>query len=89
MRTIETTVYTFDELNSEAKDRALIDQVQFIMEVDGLLTEDSAYYPAVVKMEENKTPWFLAETLFHDYRDQLIADIQANNYEFTQEGKLI
>lgn len=84
MRTIRTKVYQFGELSKSAKDKALIWFIEVLFMGD--IPEDSPYMPAVEKMERMRTPWFLAETLFHDYRPQLIADIEANEYEFKADG---
>jgi hypothetical protein len=85
MRTIRTKVYQFGELSKAAQDQALCDWIEILME--GEFPEDSPYYPAVIEMERMGTPWFLGETLFHDYRQYLIEDIEANEYNFTKDGK--
>ena len=83
-RTIRTKIYTFDELNQTAKEKAIVDMVNFEISIG--IDEDSVYYPAVVRMEEMQTPWFLAETLYFDYKEYLIETIKANNYYYLQDG---
>lgn len=84
MRTVRTKVYQFSELSEQAKNKALIWFIEVLMQFEW--PEDSPYMPAAEKMEQMKTPWFLPETLFHDYRPQLVADIEANEYEFKADG---
>ena len=84
MKTIRTKVYQFDELNETAKEKAIVNQLNFEIEIG--IDEDSPYYPAVVKMDKMQTPWFLAETLFFDYKETLIDTIKANEYYFLQDG---
>ena len=86
MKTIKIKLYKFDELSQQSKDVALIDHIEFLIET-GLFDEKSAYWPAVQKMQQMQTPWFLGETLFHDYKDALIEDIKINDYDFTKDGK--
>ena len=84
MRTVRTKVYQFSELSKEAQEKALIWFIDMLMQFEW--PEDSPYTPAAVKMEQMRTPWFLPETLFHEYREYLIADIEANEYEFKADG---
>lgn len=86
MRTIRTKVYQFSELSEQAKTKAIIWFIESVLCNGGEWPEDSPYMPAAEKMEQMKTPWFLPETLFHDYRPQLVADIEANEYEFKADG---
>lgn len=85
MRTIRTKVYQFSELSEQAKQTAIIEQAKFEIEI---MDEGSIFYPAAVEMDKMQTPWFLLETLVHDYRDELIEAIEINEYHFTQDGKM-
>ena len=85
MKTIRTKVYQFSELTKEAQDKALCWFIEVLMQFE--FPEDSPYMPAIVKNEKSQTPWFIPETLFHEHRDSLIADIEANEYDFTKDGK--
>jgi hypothetical protein len=85
MKTItkEYQVYSFDELDENGKNKALLDQVEFELET---MDENSPFYQAVLDNEKNQTPWFTGETIFHDYRDLLIETIKANEYRFLADG---
>jgi len=83
-RTIRTKVYQFNELNETAKQKAIVDQIKFEIEIG--IDEDSPFYPAVERMEKMQTPWFLGETLFFDYKEILIEIIQANDYYYLIDG---
>lgn len=88
MRTIRTKVYKFNELSEKAQFTALCDQIQFEIQV---MDENSQYYQTALEMEANKTPWFLAESLYHtpELKQMLIETIESNEYEFTSNGKMI
>lgn len=85
MRTIRTKVYQFSELSEQAKFNAIVEQAKFEIEI---MDEGSIFYPASVEMDKMQTPWFLLETLVHDYRDELIEAIEINEYHFTADGKM-
>jgi len=85
MKTIRTKVYQFSELSNTAQDAAICWFIEVLMQFE--FPEDSPYMPAIEKNERNQTPWFIPETLFHEHRAELIADIEANKYEFTKDGK--
>ena len=84
MRTIRTKVYQFSELSKTAQDKAILWFIEVLFMFEW--PENSPYIKAADEMERMRTPWFLTETLFHDYRPQLIADIEANGYEFKADG---
>jgi len=83
MRAIMTRLYQFDELSDEAKNKALMDQVEFEIET---MDENSPFYSISEEMERMQTPWFLGETIFHEHREELIETIKANKYEFFSNG---
>lgn len=85
MKTVQITLYEFDELSMEARDRAISDQINFEIET---MNEDSPYYETALKMEEMKTPWFLGQEIYYADKDSIIETIKANGYFFTKEGKL-
>ena len=85
MKTIRTKVYQFSELSKEAKLNALAEQAKIEIVI---MDEASIFYPAAVEMDKMGTPWFLLETLVHDYRNELIKAIEINEYHFTKDGKL-
>lgn len=78
--------YEFKDLSEDAKFKALNDQIQFEIEV---MNENSPFFEAAQKMQKMQTPWFLAETLFHDYKPQLIENIEINEYLFDEDGDML
>jgi hypothetical protein len=84
MRTVRLKVYQFNELSKEAQEFALGEQTKFEVMA---MTEESPFYGAVLEMEKMQTPWFLEQTIFHEYREQLIDAIESNEYEFYQNGR--
>lgn len=85
MRTIRIKLYQFKELSKEAQETALQSQAKFETET---MEKDSQFYWVAKEMEKMKTPWFITETIYHDCRASLIETILANEYEFTENGKI-
>lgn len=88
MRTIRIKLYKFSELSELAQKRAIQDQIEF--EISMIEDEHNAFWDVMQEMERMQTPWFLAQRIYDDpkLRAIVIADIEANEYEFTQDGKL-
>jgi len=89
MRIIKTKAYKYDELSEEAKGKAVIDMIN-----DFYLQSSYEYLSPKMqkmadKMEKMRTPWFLAECLFFDCREEIERDIRGNEYEFTETGTFI
>lgn len=81
-------VYSFDELSEDAKNRAISDYIDFLLETT--LYEDMTenLKKAVDKAESMQTPWFTGSYVFDYCKDELIETIKANEYEFTEDGKI-
>ena len=88
MKTITKTffIYRFDELSQDAQDRAVSDQIDFEIEV---MDEDSWLWPCVMKMREMQTPWFLGSYIWENHREDIIHNIQDNEYLYFKNGELI
>lgn len=84
--TIRIKVYAFSELNAHATFKAINDEIEMQLKI---MDENSPYWPVVEEMERMQTPWFIAETIYHDpkYRQMIIDDLIAQDPEFTQDGK--
>ena len=77
-------VYTFDELSDEAKEKALIDQIRFEMDI---MDETSPYWHCVIEMEKMRTPWFLGQAIYDDHKEDLIQTIKLSNWCFLEDGE--
>ncbi len=88
MKTIRVKVYSFDELNKQAKVKAICDHINFEIEI--MQDESSPFWEAAEEMERMQTPWFLAEKIYHtrDLRDIIIETIKINEYQFKQDGTM-
>jgi hypothetical protein len=80
------SVYKFDELTKEAQDKAVLEHVNFLIEFSN--SEDEEYFvnQASAEMEKMRTPWFLGETLYFDYRKDVEEGIRANEYDYYPDG---
>jgi hypothetical protein len=86
MRTIKTKVYKFNELTPQAQEKAICDHINFEIEV---MTQDSYLWEYALEMERMQTPWFLGEYIYEKAKELIIETIEANEYEFTENGNLI
>ncbi len=84
MRIETIKLYVFDELNNEAKNKAISDHIDFIIET---MTEDSYFWQYHLQMERMQTPWFLGCVIFEKAKDVVAEEIRINEYEFTSDGK--
>ena len=78
--------YQFIDLCEDSQNKVLDDQVQF--EID-IMDENSPYYNIAIKMERMQTPWFLGEEIYHNHKDDLIDNIDANGYLFDEYGDIL
>ncbi len=85
MRTKTYNVFKFNELSDIAKEKAIFGQINFEIET---MTKDSPYYPQAVKMENMRTPWFLASIIWDGCKDSIIETIKYNDYEFRVDGTM-
>ena len=86
--TVKTEVFKFDELPEEAQNQALSDQITFCLEIMTYEEMSEKMQAACDKAEKMQTPWFTGGYIFDDCKEELIAIIEANEYEFTIDGKM-
>ena len=96
MRTIETVVYNFDELSEEAKKKAIesmadinvdYEWYEFIYEFDKEL--DTLEYNFQQSLSEDYLSMLKKEYEYKTSEEAIIETIKANDYEFTEDGKLV
>ena len=85
MKTIEQTVYTFEELNKEAQNKAISNHINFEIDV---MDENSPYWYCVERMEELHTPWFIASYIYEKHKESIIETFEANDYYFYEDGSI-
>jgi hypothetical protein len=85
MRTVRTKVFKFDELSSEAKEKAINDHINFEIEV---MDENTCliFDKAVKKSEQMQTPWFLGSYIFEYHKDIILESVRS--FEFLKDGSL-
>lgn len=85
MQTRTYNVYTFDELSNEAKECAVNDYIDFVLNV---IDEQHPYWPAAEKAEQMRTLWFTGSYIYEMYKDDIWEALQVNGYMFTEDGKI-
>jgi len=79
--------YEIEELNEEAYNYAICEHARFLLEV--IIDEESHYYDAVEEAERLRTPWFTMEILLEKHEQDIVDEINANNYLFDEDGELL
>ena len=76
-------VYSFDELDEKGKERALNEEIQFFLETAQWDDENNPLdiaAEAIAEAEENQTPWFAGEILYHAHPDQIKDSCRSHPY---------
>jgi len=76
-------LYEFDELDKDSQNRVIIDWINVATET---MNENSLFYDCAIKMEEMKTPWFLAECLYVEHKEDIIGIINTHECLFLKNG---
>lgn len=85
MKTKTIEIYQFDELDNDAKEKAISDHIEFEIE---FMHNSSSYYHCVTEMEAMQTPWFLGQVIYEAHKNDIIGDIKCNEYEFLADGSI-
>jgi hypothetical protein len=85
MKTKTINLYEFDELSTEAQEKAISEHINFEI---AIMTNESPYYHLATEMEKMRTPWFLPEVIYDKCKQAIIETIKANEYTFTIDSKL-
>ena len=85
-----TDVYTFGELSNEAQDKAINDHINFWLEMRPYEDEyeGSNFKAAIDKAEAMQTPWFAASYVLDYCEDEIMNEIDANEYEYDEDGNI-
>ena len=85
--TKEYEVYKYNELTDDAKNKAMSDYIESLIEIMPFeeFSHDSNFYKAYKKAEEMKTPWFIGEYIYEYCKEELERDL--NEYWFLTDGK--
>jgi hypothetical protein len=81
-------VYNFNELNEAAKEKAISDEIRFMVETISYEEADTNLKKAYDKAEEMLTPWFTESYIYEYCKDEIIETIKFNKYDFLKDGSL-
>ena len=86
--TKEYEIYHFDELSEDAQEKAISDHIDFEIEV--YMDDEYSYiHDSVLEAERMQTPWFLGAIIYEDHKQDIIDNIEANEYLFFEDGELV
>ena len=81
--------YTIDELEGNAKDKAISDHIEFLLTCIPYENQHPDIQKAIDKAEDMRTPWFTPSYIIDYAYDQIIDDIRIHNYLFSADGNII
>lgn len=82
--------YEFNELNKNAKNKAIDDHIDFWMECREYDEKNKGNFEkATDKAESMGTPWFTGNYIFDYCEDEIIEEIETNKYLFDENGDLL
>jgi len=87
MKTKTYEVFTFDELDQVAKDKAINDCIVTWMECEQLVPEDAidGYTKAIVTSEHMQTPWFCGSYIWDYCKEQV--EVECRRMWYCQNGE--
>lgn len=87
---LNITGYELKDLSKESIEKVLNEHISFWIDSRVYNHENKGNYEkAVDKAESMNTPWFLPEYIYDYCKDELILDIQINDYLFNKDGDLL
>lgn len=79
-------IYPFDELGNEAKNKAVCQHIEFMLETDMGLSE---FQDCIDRMEQLRTPWFLGQCIYDVHYHDVADIIRLNEYWFYEDGSIV
>jgi hypothetical protein len=76
-------LYSFDELNEDAKNKAINDEVSAGLE---LAQDGDMYWEAANKAEKMHTPWFAGEIAFDENKEIILSNLREQGDTFLLDG---
>ena len=86
MRMVQIPCYKFGELDEDAKQLAIEDTIQFVLERYTYEEQSENIQKAIDAAERMKTPWFTGSYIW-EYAEDEILHI-CNQYEYTENGSV-
>ena len=88
--TKETKVYHFGELSNNAQNKAMSDHISFWLEIRNYEDEPegSKFKAAIDEAEAMQTPWFVHDYVYDYCYDEILREIDANEYEYDEHGNI-
>lgn len=84
----EFCIYNFEELNKDAKEKAINDHISFWMETRTYDEDNKGNFEkACDEAESMNTPWFVGEYIYDYCKDEIIQELKVNNYQFYENGE--
>lgn len=92
MREIKMTVYNYNELSDEAKQKSLNNLIDWKIEMFNMyygtdyISEENNIYKAYKKTVEMDTPWFFGSYIYEYCKEELEEEL--NMYEYFEDGTI-
>jgi len=78
--------YDFDELTEKAKNFAINEQIEFMMETTDYEQGSAEFKKAIDEADNMRTPWFTGEYIWEHCKDEILEELK--KFEFFGDGKV-
>lgn len=86
--TKECTIYKYDELSEESKNKAIGDYIEVLLDLTDFTTlnKNTNLYKAIKKAEEMRTPWFTMQYVWEYCEKDILKEMR--RAEYYEDGNL-
>ena len=84
MKKVEIELYNYNELSKQAKENAMNQYVEFILDMIEVWRDD--FEEDIEEAERNQTPWFLGQIIYQNNKDKLIKELEGLGDCFYDDG---
>ena len=90
MKTVEITLYSFSELNTEAREKAINQRINDMIEFEANDHYENwpEFKKAIDKAESMYTPWFAGSYVWDYCGEQILIDLNDNGEIFLEDGSI-
>lgn len=79
-------VYSFNELNHTAREKAINDAIMFYIECVPFENMSNDMQRAINEADDMKTPWFVGSYIFEYCKDEILEF--CSDYDYLENGKI-
>ena len=89
MKQITLNRYSFKELDDKAKDKAINEHIDFLIETVNVeeLDKEDGLYKAIKEAEDMRTPWFVGAYIWDYCKEDILKELEEMGEVFNIKGE--